>query len=396
MNAPDIDDTGESVRKRLVFYFSGFDPRGASHYHKLYVEESKKQAAINGLNLEVGERQRVHRLASAWSIKCRNSGTETDYEFLRWDDIIRRHWPRNEFQLLKAIIPSYWEFLKANWFWRLYKVSWTSALTVAYPIICFMGLFIVSLLLAAIVVIWPIAMDLSWWVGILPAAVIVAGAVKLGRWVDTYLHGHWQLRTHCAMQKWGYGGIPELDKRIDEFAEYILKRVSSSDADEVLVVGHSAGTILGTALVSKMLQLQPNLGRGAPAFAFASLGNCLPLVTFLPGGENLRGDLKELASDPQAGWFDFSARRDGACVSVGDLVTMSGVSRTEGAPFKPIRVPVSLVKMFSPEVYSKIKKDLFRVHFQYIMAAEKLTDYDYFAITAGPVKLASRYPDRSQ
>lgn len=395
MSTSEDNDTMGAVRKRLVFYFSGFDPRGASHYHKLYAEESKKQAAINGLNLEVGERHRVHRLASAWSIKCRDSGTETDYEFLRWDDIIRRHWPRNEWQLFKAIIPSYWEFIKANWFWRLYKVSWTSALTVIYPIVCFIGLLVVGFLLAGLVLYLPVALGLSWWLGVMPAAVLLAISFKVGRWVDGYLHGRWQIRTHCAMQQWGYGCIPELDQRIDEFAEYIIKKMRSRDADEVLVVGHSAGTILGTALVAKMLQLEPNLGRGATAFAFASLGNCLPLVTFLPGGEKLRCDLKLVASDSHAGWFDFSARRDGACVSVGDLVTMSGVSRTEGAPCKPIRVPVSLVKMFSPEVYSRIKKDLFRVHFQYIMAADKLTDYDYFALTAGPVKLASRYPKRS-
>jgi len=51
--------------------------------------------------------------------------------------------------------------------------------------------------------------------------------------------------------------------------------------------------------------------------------------------------------------------------------------------------------MFSPDTYKAVKKDLFRVHFQYIMAAEQLTDYDYFAITAGPLKLTSRYPDIS-
>ena len=395
MKISENDYAEEPIRKRLVFYFSGFDPRGASHYHKLYAEESKKQGLINSLDLEVGDRHRVHRLASRWSVKCVDSGTEIDYDFLRWDDIIRRNWPRNEFQLFKAIIPSYWEFIKANWFWHLYKVSWTSALTVAYPIVCFIGLLVVSLLLAALVVFLTLTLGLSWWLGIIPAAVLLPLGVKLGRWVDDHLHGYWQLRTHCAMQKWAYGGIPELDERIDEFAEYIIKRIRSGEADEVLIVGHSAGTILGTALVAKILQLEPDLGKGESTFAFVTLGNCLPLVTFLPGGQKLRNDLRVVARSPFAGWFDFSARRDGACVSVGDLVTMSGVSRVEGGPVKPIRIPVSLVKMFSPQIYSRIKKDLFRVHFQYIMAADQLTDYDYFAITAGPVKLANRYSVRS-
>ena len=49
--------------------------------------------------------------------------------------------------------------------------------------------------------------------------------------------------------------------------------------------------------------------------------------------------------------------------------------------------------MFPPESYAIIKKDLFRVHFQYIMAADVMMDYEYFAITAGPLKLASRYAE---
>lgn len=381
----------DTVKRRMVFYFSGYDPRGASYYHKLYSAESAHQASINGLDLDVGKRRRVHPLAHAWKVLCQQSGTETDYEFLRWDDIIRKHWPRNEWQLFRVIVPSYWEFLKANWFWRVYKVSWTSALTAAYPVIVFCGLLFLSALLAVLAIVVSVQSGAPWWVGGMMGLALFYGGVKLGRLLDEHMYSYWQLRTHCAMQKWSYGGMPELDERMDDFAAYMVEKIRSSEADEVLLVGHSAGTILGVALVAKMLQLEPDLGRIGPDFAFASLANCLPLVTFLPGANGLRDDLHRIASDRFAEWFDFSARRDGACVSVGDLVTMAGVTREEGDPMKPRRVPVSIVKMFPPETYARIKKDLFRVHFQYIMASDLLTDYDYFAITAGPVKLAKRY-----
>jgi len=385
----------DSVKKRIVFYFSGFDPRGASHYHKIYTEESKAQCALNGLDLEVGKRRRVHRLANAWTVSCRQTGTDTDYQFLRWDDLIRKNWPRNEWQLLMAAIPSYWAFFKANWIWRLLKVSWTSALTAAYPVICFGGVLLLSLILAVLVFILPLALGFDWWLGVVPCFAVMAAGIKVGRWLDDYMHSYWQLRTHCAMQKWAYGNIEELDRRIDEFAEYIASQIQSSDADEVLIVGHSAGTILGVPLAVKVQKLAPEIGETGPDVAFVSLANCLPLVTFLPRADRLRAELKILADGSSVKWYDFSARRDGACVSEGDLVTMAGVSRELGAPVWPKRIPVSLVKMFSPDTYKAVKKDLFRVHFQYIMAAEQLTDYDYFAITAGPLKLASRYPAMS-
>ena len=388
-------DAADTVKKRMVFYFSGFDPRGASHYHKIYTEESKAQCVLNGLDLEVGKRRRVHRLAHAWKIFCRQTGTETDYQFLRWDDLIRKNWPRNEWQLLMAAIPSYWAFFKANWIWRLFKVSRTSALTAAYPVICFGVVLLFSLMLAVVVFILPLALGFYWWLGVLPCFAVMAAGIKVGRWLDDYMHSYWQLRTHCAMQKWAYGNIEELDLRIDEFAEYITSQIESSDADEVLIVGHSAGTILGVPLAVKVQNLLAHSGADGPELAFVSLANCLPLVSFLPDASMLREDLEHLAGSPYIKWYDFSARRDGACVSEGDLVTMAGVSRELGAPVWPRRIPVSLVKMFSPDTYKAVKKDLFRVHFQYIMAAEQLTDYDYFAITAGPLKLASRYPAMS-
>lgn len=396
-NCSENDASGavDSVKKRMVFYFSGFDPRGASHYHKIYTEESKAQCVLNGLDLEVGKRRRVHRLAHAWKVSCGQTGTETDYHFLRWDDLIRKNWPKNEWQLLKVAIPTYWEFLKANWIGYLCKVPWTSALTASYPVICFGGVLLFSLLLASTALIMPISLGFYWWVGIVPSIVVMAASIKVGRWLDKYMHSYWQLRIHCALQKWVHGSFVELDERIDEFAKYIVGEMQSSDADEVLIVGHSSGTILGVPLAVKVQKLAAHEGKAGPELAFVSLANCLPLVTFLPKAKQLRAELKVLADGSSVKWYDFSARRDGACVSEGDLITMAGIPREPGAPEWPRRIPVSLVKMFPPDSYRIIKKDLFRVHFQYLMASERLTDYDYFAMTAGPLRLTSRYPEMS-
>ncbi|HEX7260303.1 MAG TPA: hypothetical protein VF258_00650, partial [Luteolibacter sp.] len=97
--------TPAPVRKRHVFYFSGFDPRGPAHYHTLYGEQAKLQAPLNGLDLTIGKRRRSGKLANAWTISLAGGATETEYEFLRWDDIIRSRWPKNEMQLLKSAVP---------------------------------------------------------------------------------------------------------------------------------------------------------------------------------------------------------------------------------------------------------------------------------------------------
>ena len=48
--------------------------------------------------------------------------------------------------------------------------------------------------------------------------------------------------------------------------------------------------------------------------------------------------------------------------------------------------------MFAPAVYDELKRDKRRLHLQYLMAGDLPAEYDYFAITAGPLTLARRYP----
>ncbi|RYD34363.1 MAG: hypothetical protein EOP85_19895, partial [Verrucomicrobiaceae bacterium] len=346
------------VRKRLVFYFSGFDPRGPAHYHSLYGEQARLHTPLNGLDLQVGKRRRSGKLANAWTITSNGGETETEYEFLRWDDIIRAHWPKNEWQLLKSTLPTYGEFFRTNLIGRMRKLAWASALTVTYPFILFVGLLALGLFLATAVAAVPVALDLPWWTGLLPAAGLLAGTLFLGRWLDDRFRSFWLLRVYGAMQPWAYGKIPELDTRIRDFAAHIVEKARASDADEVLVVGHSVGTILAIPLVAELLRLDPGLGETGPAFGLVALGSCLPLVGLLPGSDKFREDLKAVATAPGVRWLDFSARRDGACVPQVDPLKASGISRPKGIPVRPQQFPVRIVKMFPPEVYAVVKKDI--------------------------------------
>ena len=56
------------IRKRRVFYVSGFDPRGATAYHRMFMEESQKHAAQRGVSLQVGKRRREGPLCTTWEV----------------------------------------------------------------------------------------------------------------------------------------------------------------------------------------------------------------------------------------------------------------------------------------------------------------------------------------
>ncbi|PKP83835.1 MAG: hypothetical protein CVT80_11685, partial [Alphaproteobacteria bacterium HGW-Alphaproteobacteria-2] len=49
----------------------------------------------------------------------------------------------------------------------------------------------------------------------------------------------------------------------------------------------------------------------------------------------------------------------------------------------------------SPATWARLKRRFFRLHFQYLCAFDRPGDYDYFAITAGPQRLAERFAGRT-
>ncbi len=387
--------TTSSVHKRRVFYLSGFDPRGPAPYHALYLEEGKKQADLNGLNLTVQNRRRKSPHSSAWEISAKiseNSSIETIYEFLRWDDIIRRNWPKSEATMLLGALKAYWVFLVSGLIGKFFRTSWPPSVTLVYPMLYLITILIGGAGVSAVVAIGLVSyFNLSWVFALISGPVVLAGFIALGRLLDRRVHAYWLLRTYTFMLEWATGGAPELDERIEKFAQYIAEHLQRNDDDEVLIVSHSVGTILAIPLVAKILEKNKKAGKDGGKFGLVTLGNCIPLVSYLSGAHSFREELKAVAFAAEIDWVDFSSRRDGACFAKADPVASSGIERPPDLPIRPKMLPARFVRMFSEASYARIKRDIFRIHFQYLMAGEKLTEYDYFAITAGSQTLGERY-----
>jgi hypothetical protein len=57
-----------SVRRRSIFYVSGFDPQGPAHYHRLFSEQAALQTAATTYHLTVGRRTAPQPWVSAWDV----------------------------------------------------------------------------------------------------------------------------------------------------------------------------------------------------------------------------------------------------------------------------------------------------------------------------------------
>jgi acetyl esterase/lipase len=176
---------------------------------------------------------------------------------------------------------------------------------------------------------------------------------------------------------------------MDQFRGAIRAALDES-FDEVLVVGHSSGAHLAVSVLADMIR--DGLPQPRPALALLSLGQVVPMVSFLPKAGRLRGDLHHLAASDALTWVDVTAPGDGCAFALCDPVAVTGVAPQ--AKRWPLVVSAAFTQTLSPARWKALRWKFFRLHFQYLCAFDRPGDYDYFQITGGPQTLAARYAGR--
>lgn len=397
------------VRHRLVCYLSGFDPQGAPHYHRLYTTEAARQAQVSGYTLEVGPRRKAGPLVAWWEVTGRFAKdtaaapeeVRTRYEFLRWDDIVRSHWPRGVAGLLGRILWASLHMWLNGVMWRMLKTSWPRFLLIALP-----GLLLVLLALLGLGLgVAGVALARqggAGWAGLLLPLLGWPGLAYLALQADKHSYVSWLMRSIASLVHQGRGSLPDLDARLDEMAAHIARQYRSQTVDEVLVVGHSSGAMMAcivTARALALLQAQPTAPAAptdgdapaarAPVLSLLTLGHCSGLLSYQPAAGWYRDELRALTQAPGLHWIDFGAPPDGCCLPMSDP---TGPALPPGQPGRrPKLLNPRFAQMFSPQTYQPLRRDKHRCHFQYLMASEFPCDYDFFAITGGPQTLAARF-----
>ena len=131
----------------------------------------------------------------------------------------------------------------------------------------------------------------------------------------------------------------------------------------------------------------------SPVLSFLTLGQVVPMVSFLPKATKLRGDLRFLSSQKALTWVDVSAPGDGCSFALCDPVAVSGVAGPD--KIWPLVLSAAFTQTLSPQRWRELRWKFFRLHFQYLCAFDQPGTYDYFRITAGPQTLGARFKGRT-
>ncbi|WP_170586580.1 hypothetical protein [Ruegeria arenilitoris] len=377
------------VQRRRVFYIPGYDPIHPRRYRELYRTEGRAQSGISGYHLEVSAK--TGDGPYGWHVRSEQDGAEvhTDVEVLVWSDIVRD-------SMDSSIPATYWQLLRTAWIyistgalWRLMWLRKGPVIAALYPVAMLLGQ-----LVAAVVLGWGLVALLIPWVGVLAVLPALALSVAILRWfrkIDNRLFAYYLMHDYAYSARLRGETPSELQARLDAFRALIAEALRSS-VDEVLVVGHSSGAHLGVSVLADLLRRR-GVPPDGPVLSFLTLGQVVPMVSFLPRADRLRSDLQLLSQTEQLTWVDVSAPGDGCAFALCDPVAVSGVA----GPGKrwPLVLSAAFTQTLSPERWAVLRWRFFRLHFQYLCAFDRPGDYDYFRITAGPLTLGARFAGRT-
>lgn len=365
-----------AVRRRHVLYVGGFDPRSPALTHRRYAEEGAKQAATAGYTLQVGPRQRLSAHLHAWSVRAEMAGTrcETQFACLCWDDIVRAHWPRGALGAARAAAQASWRLWRSGVAWRTLKTSWPAFVALTLPT------WIATAALAAAAVLTALARVQPW----LALALLPLAAGWLWR-LTLRAHLPWLMRSVALTVKQARGQTPELDERLALGVAHLVRLIDAADGDEVLLTGHSAGAVLAMRIAAQALRQRP----GA-RLALLTLGHGTQILSQQPEADWFCRELAALANAPGLSWVDVTAPPDACCMALVSPTWYAAPDLTQARA--PTLVNARFAQLIDPARYAALKRDKYRCHFQYLMAGDRPGAWDFFAVTAGPLPLAARFP----
>jgi len=381
------------VQNRHVIYLQGYDPRGLAQYYRMFRTELRKfgqlyqvAATISRPSSKSGEE------ITSWSIETRAADwqTRTTYDFLRFEDFIQNDLAAPIWRTVLHAAWIYWGLAFRGTLTRFWKANWRFATFITWPHLIVLA---EAMLAAAIGLVFARGLDalhlplpFSIAAGIAVWLLLLQVALK---YTENYTYAHYLLCDTIWTWQFSHRDRPEWDSRLDRFAAYLCEVVSGSDADEIVIVGHSSGSFLAAEMLARALKRDPDLGKHGPRLVLLTLGSTFPIVGYHRAAADFREHLRQLAVAPSLDWIDCQARKDVMSFFRIDPIAAHGIEVGD-IRRNPTIVPVRFREIIRPEHYGVFRWQFFRVHFQFVMANERPHAYDFFMIVCGPVPLRER------
>lgn len=323
--------------KRKVFYIPGFDPRSEAHYKKLLLSqfpELKQSLTLNEKSRIVFEKDEL----------------VIDYEILSWHSQVRQNWASSAFQNLENVYTIFKESLFKGAYFRLYEVSKKAAFQkpfISYIFALWFVLFAIGLYKVAEALI-----DFNVYGSVLLPIAFVVFNILVYYLLEKF-NLFWVVRVMNFFVVYANKESPSIADVEKKFKLIIEQALNDSQFDEVVLIGHSVGTILCLSVFADLVAEKKD-----NHLTVITLGHCVTGVNMIKSSQWYLQKMLLLAGR-KALWVDVAAGKD--------AVAFYKINPAHFDEAKPnLSISAGFHRVFNKTFYGALKWNFYAVHFLYL------------------------------
>lgn len=369
------------IKSRLVLNFPGFEGTPPSQQLDRMTGNGDNFAKVWNVNFsqkQVLEEPDNHLAVAKFETCGKNWKTTTRLVQFGWHDIIAKYEGQSYPASFFSNFPKYASFFLDGTVFRYFLAHWRYGGFTIYPLL--------------LIIIFALA---SWFAvkftvgGMLFGSLVLTSLIVL---LFTMLLIKWpgdKMYMSLSINDWGFardlaeGSNPAIEKRYEEFAERIATEIKTSNHDEIVIVGHSFGTIWAVQALARVFLNDPELIKSTPT-TFLSLGSSLLKINLVPAAKKMREMSSIVMSQPDLLWDETQTHID--------LIAFHGTDphRTLNLDTPKTEIHIQKVRysrVMEKKRYRKMRKSFYRSHRQYIMYQNTRCHFDFFLKCFGPLPI---------
>ncbi|GAB5388932.1 MAG: hypothetical protein Alpg2KO_19000 [Alphaproteobacteria bacterium] len=395
----------ETPYRRKVFFISGFHDFGFRYFYPMIKRgipriEKHEGRKVTMTGPEGEEGAEVLRFEATGP----EGACQTEYRFLGWNDIAAK----------RLSVPGWLKFFqipKLMW-WagsatapfsdlkRLHRPFWLAAMLATWVTIIvtfvMMGLFgwaggeLFGWLLAKYGSMSDVAAGPQFnWAGAITGGVI--GGMVAG-WLldvlDRKFHQRLIIEIWQLGVEWVHGKVPAVDGAMDEFANVLVEALRDDNVDEVLVVGHSWGSVMATQVMDRALLKLKDEAMGPNTLSLLNLGAVHVLPCSAKPDSLHHQALNRLTHEERLDWVEIFSPADPLNVPfLNPAQAILGQSDAD----KPAMRSLMISHRMAPERFVELKKNFWEMHFHYLKEADREAHFSFLRCMTAATPLILNY-----
>lgn len=366
-----------AVKKRLVINFTGYEGLHPDAVRGRYLNSSADFNSLWHAKTHAGPMVPGGQNIASMQIETSGANWQTQTEFCQYGiaDIFDAYAARGVATRFATGLMAFLDILLTGTFWRYLRTSWRFCIFFMWPfaLACFITLVTIGVGLFPLFARYN-ALHLLWTV---PLALVLGRL--LVRWPGDKVFFSYLLDDWAAASDRIYRRNPSLLQRRQAFAEHLAEKLRTSDADEVVIIGHSLGTVPAVEAIADVWRCNPELLKRKPVSLLAA-GSCLLMIAFHPRATGLREDARVVLQETPVLWAEFQTIADIVHFYNSDPAAALGIKPSNELIIRRIRFK----HIHSAKRYARAKKNFFKMHLLFLKGAQIRNPYDMGMFVQGP------------